>query len=104
MGGIWSSVEIQLFIGKQSILVNNPSVEDKRFNFCYSIKDRVHCFSTRVVMIKYYLLNPGKNFCADPCSCLREKRKNRSTLTHSILKKMTWLLKAAACCNNELAG
>jgi len=40
-------------------------------------------------MIKCFILNPEKKFCADCCCRLREKRKNRLTQTHFIPKKMT---------------
>jgi len=45
------------------------------------LKGRVHCFSMRVVMNKYFLLNPKKHG-ADPYCRLREKRK-----THSLIQK-----------------
>jgi len=37
-------------------------------------KVRVHCFSMQVEMNKCFLLNPEKNFGADPSCRFREKR------------------------------
>jgi len=42
------------------------------------IKGRVHCFSMQVVVNKYFLLNPEKNFGVDPSCRFREKRKKRT--------------------------
>jgi len=42
------------------------------------LKGRVHCFSMQVVMNKCFLLNPEKNFGADPSGRFREKRKKRT--------------------------
>jgi len=39
------------------------------------VKARVHCFSTWVVMIKCFLLNPEKNFRADPCCVFKKNAK-----------------------------
>jgi len=42
--------------------------------FDITIKGRVHCFSTQIVMNKCYLLNPEKKFGADPSCHFRKKR------------------------------
>jgi len=53
-------------------LIHTYCSATKRFKFVVVFNDdfkaRVHCFSTWVVIIKRFLLNPEKKFRADPCS------------------------------------
>jgi len=55
----------------EHFIVRTVSIE---ISFSLLLKGRVQCFSMQVVMNKYFLLNPDKNFGADPFCRFREKR------------------------------